>query len=151
MSSLTKSADKIEKKWRTALIINLIVIVWFGLVPYIFAPCSGLIETAAGGTVPMKCHWFAMAERALLLPLLGLGLTGFFLKQYEARQVLAIAQLLIAITVLLLPQSFVIGVCANTEMACNTTKPMIYLAVALIILSGIYQLTIAAKQKKYTL
>lgn len=99
----------------------------------------------------MKCHWFAMAEKVLLLPLLILCIFGFRLKQYEARQLLAITQLLIGVVVLLLPQSFVIGVCANAEMACNTTKMMIYVAAALVIVTSLYQLSVAAQQKKYTL
>jgi hypothetical protein len=108
-----------------------------GIVP-LFTDCLSQgksLTTTTGAVVPMKCHWTAVAEIAVAIPLLGVGLFYIFSKRKETTAILGIFGVTLGALVIAFP-TFLIGVCANPMMFCNMIeKPT-------LIISGI--LAIAA-------
>ena len=70
-------------------------------------------------TVPMKCHWTAIAEIALAVPLGGVGGMLFFGKRKETRRALSILGAILGAFVVLIP-TVLIGVCASDMMLCRS-------------------------------
>ena len=95
------------------------------LTPYILAPvCGGLIELKSGAMGFMKCHYTGQAELVLGALLLCVGLM-LFLPKIEKRWLGAVVAL-IGLAAILVPQGWVIGICAKDTMACHTTARWIY-------------------------
>jgi hypothetical protein len=91
------------------------------LVPvYIFPTCSKLIETAAGGTVPMKCFWTGRAEIGIGLLVLCGGVLLIVLKSPLARIGISLMTALTGILSFLIP-NLLIGGCSMPTMVCRTT------------------------------
>ncbi len=76
------------------------------------------LATAAGGQVPMKCHWTAIASIAMAIPLLATGVMQWFNKRRESQRALSILGAMMGVLVILLPTAL-IGVCAHPEATCN--------------------------------
>jgi hypothetical protein len=92
------------------------------------------LKLANGTTVPMKCHWTAMAAIATAIPLGIAGIVSGFSKRRETRRALMSSTAVLGAMVILLPTVF-IGVCANNEMLCNMImKPTLILSGSLAIL-----------------
>lgn len=116
-----------KKKIAAALcIVAGLAVVFFALVK---GPCTGTIATAAGGAVPMKCHWSFRAT-ALLGALMAIaGALELVCKSKEA--VIAAAVMGLALSVgIFLTLGPVIGICAKAEMLCRATAPFIKTAAA---------------------
>ena len=124
-------------KIAAALIVVLALVI--GLVPQ-FTDCQSqgkALTLQNGKTVPMKCHWTAIAEIGMAVPLLGLGAVTAVSKRKESRRILAGFGALLGVFVILLPTAL-IGVCASADMLCNSVmKPT-------LILSGILVIAISA-------
>ena len=110
-----------------------------GIAPQ-FLDCQsqGKSMTLANGmTVPMKCHWTAIAEIGLAVPLAATGGLSAFSKRKETKRNLSIMGIILGGFVILMPTSL-IGVCAS-GMPCHTVmQPLLILGGTLIIvLSGI--------------
>ena len=89
------------------------------LVPYgVFPVCEGLIATASGGAVPMKCFWTARAVAGLGALLLFAGLVLFFAKSPPVRFGVALMLLPVGLLTFLVPWKL-IGVCASEAMPCR--------------------------------
>lgn len=83
--------------------------------------CGGMLETTAGGLVPMKCHWAFLAE-CYVAPLGALAAFFALLSRHvAARRVSATMAAATAIVAVLLLSPLGIGVCANAEMQCNAS------------------------------
>jgi Domain of unknown function (DUF4418) len=130
-------------KIAAALVIVLALVI--GLVPQ-FTDCQSqgrALVLQNGKTVPMKCHWTAIAEIALAVPLFGLGAVMAFSKRKESRRIIAGLGALLGIFVILLPTAL-IGVCASADMLCNSVmKPT-------LIMSGILTIAISAAMVIYS-
>jgi hypothetical protein len=77
-----------------------------------------MMTTAEGMKVPMKCHWTALAEIGLAVPLLLIGIFNFTSKRRETFRNLNLIGLALGALVLAFP-TVLIGVCANKMMPCN--------------------------------
>jgi len=89
------------------------------LAPYVIFPvCDGLVATASGGAMPMKCFWTARAAAGLGGPLLFAGLVLFFAESPAVRFGVALMLLPIGLLILLVPWKL-IGVCAAEAMPCH--------------------------------
>jgi hypothetical protein len=106
----------------------------------VFPPCSACIETAAGGCMPMKCHWTFRAEIPIAILLLLTAVGQFFLKQTESRCLSSLFLLASSIVGLLLMTNVVIGICAHDGSMCGLTALVSGTAYALIIVAAIIQL-----------
>lgn len=107
-------------------IIAGLAVAFFALVK---GPCTGTIATAAGGAVPMKCHWSFRAT-ALLGALMAIaGALELVCKSKEAVIAAAVMGMALAVGVFL-TLGPVIGICAKAEMLCRATAPFIKAAAA---------------------
>lgn len=95
--------------------------------------CTGMIETAAGGAVPMKCHWSIRVCVLLGVLLTAMAIVQIFMKTKEGRLVSAGIGLLLACSLILTLSSTVIGVCGKEEMICRSTASMIRICAGLSI------------------
>jgi hypothetical protein len=107
------------------------------LVPVcIFPTCSKLIETAAGGTVPMKCFWSGQAEIGIGLLILCGGVLLVVLKSPLMRIGISIMTALSGLLGLAVP-ALLIGGCEMPTMACRmTTFPSLYVLSILTVAVG---------------
>ncbi len=117
------------------IVLSLVV----GIAPQ-FLDCQSqgkAIALANGKTVPMKCHWTAIASIGLAVPLAATGGLSAFSKRKETRRNLSILGIILGAFVILMPTSL-IGVCTSGMMCETVMKPLLILGGSLIIvLSGI--------------
>lgn len=110
------------------LIIALALVI--AIVP-IFTDCLAngkTLTTADGRSVPMKCHWTAIAEIGLAIPLALVGVLNFTSKRKESLRSLNLIGLTLG-TLVILFATVLIGVCPNPMMACNMIeKPTLILS-----------------------
>jgi predicted membrane channel-forming protein YqfA (hemolysin III family) len=107
-----------------------------GILPQ-FTECAGVLKLANGMTAPMRCHWTAIAEMALSVPLAVLGVLLFINKKNESRRSLSILGALLGTFVVLLPTTL-IGVCKSNMMACrNLMLPALVISGGLIVVASI--------------
>jgi hypothetical protein len=106
-----------------------------GIVP-LLTDCQSqgrALTLADGRTVPMKCHWTAIAEIAVAVPLLVTGALLAISKRRETGRNLTILGGVLGVLVILIP-TVLIGVCANPDMLCNLVmKPALILAGGLVV------------------
>jgi hypothetical protein len=88
------------------------------------------LTTADGKSVPMKCHWTAIAEIGLAVPLFLVGIFDITSKRRETFRTLNLIGLALGALVIAFP-TVLIGVCANKMMPCNMIE------LPALILSGI--------------
>ncbi len=107
-----------------------------GILPQ-FTDCAGLLKLANGMTAPMRCHWTAIAELALAVPLAAIGAMMFFSKTRENGRSLSILAGILGVFVVLMPTTL-IGVCKSNMMACrNLMLPALVITGALIVVASV--------------
>ncbi len=107
-----------------------------GILPQ-FTECAGVLKLANGMTAPMRCHWTAIAELALSVPLAALGAMLFFSKKNESRRNLSIMGAILGVFVVLMPTTL-IGVCKSNMMACrNLMLPALVISGGLIVVASL--------------
>jgi hypothetical protein len=115
-------------KFLGILLVALALVV--GLVP-VLTDCwsqGRALTTTTGMTIPMKCHWTALAEIGVAVPLGLVGLMALTRPGQAARRLLGLLGLALGALVVLFP-TVIIGVCANPAMPCNLIeKPALLLA-----------------------
>ena len=103
----------------------------------VIAPvCGGMVETAAGTQVPMRCHY---TGNALLLLGTALFVNAVLCAVRKEMAVCgAMAVMLSVLTFLTLSSSVGMGICMNSSMACHFTAAFIkVLGAAGIVIGGI--------------
>jgi hypothetical protein len=102
------------------------------LVPaFIFPTCTTLVETAAGGAMPMKCLWSGRAEIGVGLLILCGGALLIVFKAPLIRIGISIMTALAGFLGLLIP-ALLIGGCGMATMTCRmTTFPALYVLTVL--------------------
>ena len=119
---------------KTMGIIIIILALVIAIVP-IFTDCLAngrTLTTADGRSVPMKCHWTALAEIGLAVPLALIGVLNFTSKRKETLRSLNLISLALGTLVILFP-TVLIGVCPNEMMPCNMIeKPTLILSGILV-------------------
>jgi hypothetical protein len=122
------------------LIVALALVI--GIVP-LFTDCLAhgkTLTTADGRSVPMKCHWTALAEIGLAVPLALAGVFNITSKRKETLQTLNVMGLALGVLVILFP-TVLIGVCANPDMPCNLVeKPVLILSGVLVMAASLIAL-----------
>jgi hypothetical protein len=115
---------------KTMGILMIALALVIAIVP-IFTDCLAngrSLTTADGRSVPMKCHWTALAEIGLAIPLALVGILNFTSKRKETLRSLNLIGLALGALVILFP-TVLIGVCANPMMECNMIeKPTLILS-----------------------
>ena len=94
------------------------------LIVKVFAPvCTGMVKTAAGKEIPMKCHYTSQ-----ILVLLGIILLVNAIIYAIRKDAFTSGAILVAVSVvaiLVLNPTRGVGVCKSPEMACNLTAPIV--------------------------
>ena len=86
----------------------------------IWAPvCGKMLELVSGKQVPMKCHWAGQAALAVCAIIAVCALVALLTKKGHRGLMVVNAA---SAVMLLLVFTKLIGVCASTEMRCQTTK-----------------------------
>lgn len=113
----------------------------------VFAPvCTGMVETAAGKQIPMRCHYTSQALVFLGIILLVNALVYAVRKEAVTSGVIAVVASILAI--LSLSSTLGMGVCMNPEMACNLTAPIVKVVGAIGVLIGIVSIYLGIKSSK---
>jgi hypothetical protein len=116
-------------------ILMIVLALIIAIVP-IFTDCLAhgrSLATADGRSVPMKCHWTAIAEIGLAVPLALIGVFNLTSKRRETFQALNLTGSALGVLVILFP-TVLIGVCASAMMPCNMVeKPALILSGILVI------------------
>jgi hypothetical protein len=137
-------------KIAAAIIVVLALVI--GILPQ-FTDCQSqgrAIALQNGKTVPMKCHWTAIAEIGMAVPLVGVGTVMGVTKRKESRRIIAGLGALLGIFVILFPTRL-IGVCASADMLCNSVmKPTLILSGIVIIAISLATLIISERQAEQT-
>jgi hypothetical protein len=110
--------------------ISIVMALVIGIVP-VFTDCLSQgksLQLANGKTVPMKCHWTGIAEIAVAVPLVLVGLAQIFSKRKETTNLASLFGVVLGTLAVLFPTAL-IGVCANPSMLCNMVmRPMLIAA-----------------------
>lgn len=123
-----------EKKRRIAAVIAVVISLTLLIVPRIF-PVGMLVETVSGSKIPMEGFYAFQAEFLIALASLLVAGTLFFLKEAEARRLSGLFLALLGAIVILIPQSWVIGVCNHDN---RFTVAWTIIGGLLLILAGLY-------------
>lgn len=101
-------------------------------------PCEGMIETAKGMEVPMKCHWTDVALLYLAVATIVVGIANIIKNSKSILELIGMGVLSIAITM----NNVGIGVCKMEGMACHTMKTFAIVIGVVFIVLGILQMFI---------
>src|SRR5512138_1973572 len=120
---------------KTIGILMIVLALVIAIVP-LFTDCLAngrSLTTADGRSVPMKCHWTAIAEIGTAVPLALIGVFNLTSKRKETFQALNLVSAVLGAFVILFP-TVLIGVCANPMMSCNLImRPTLILSGMLVI------------------
>ena len=113
-----------RKLWKLLMGLSFVLGLVLVVLSLLKGGCSGTIETAAGGTVPMKCHWAfrAVAGQAAVVAVLSLVAVCF--KASSRRRALALSIILVDLLILAVLY-FLIGVCGSAAMACVGNRTLV--------------------------
>lgn len=113
----------------------------------VIAPvCTGMLETAAGKQVHMKCYYTGVVAVLLAVLFLVNGAVCFATKQKISCGAMTVALAVYAFIVL--NDTMGIGICANPDMACNVTAPYIKLCATLELIAGAASVFLGMKESK---
>lgn len=98
------------------------------------------IETAAGGTVPMKCHWTFIATSFVAIIGIVTALLALIDSTKEGRRTAAIATAVSTLVVILLTSPLGIGLCGNADMHCHQTALVVWIASGISLIAAIIQI-----------
>jgi hypothetical protein len=106
------------------------------------------LTLADGRTLPMKCHWTAIAELVLGIPLAILGIELLLSRHKETRMALGILGTTMGLFIILIPTTL-IGVCMMGEMLCNSVmKPALILAGSLVAVCSLIIAIVSGRQEE---
>lgn len=124
------------KKSQYISIATVLVGIFILLTPYVIAPvCDSLVEMKSGMLTYMKCHYTANVAILLGALIIIVGLLGLFKKHHDRLNGIIIGAL--GVSLMIIPQSWVIGVCASEKMSCQLTKTVLTVEGAVVVLLGI--------------
>jgi hypothetical protein len=131
-------------------VVLIIVALIVSIVPQ-FTDCysQGLqIDLGGGKFIPMKCHWTAIGEIAVAVPLLAAGILMFVAKRKETFNTLSILGLILAVLIILLPTQM-IGVCAMPIHTCVTEmKPVLLISGVVGLIASLVAILYSARIKE---
>jgi hypothetical protein len=140
----------VMKKALGAAIVLLALVI--AIVP-LFTDCLSQgrsLTTKDGKSVPMKCHWTAIAEIGIAVPLALTGLFNLRKQRKDSARPIAIIGIASGALAILYP-TVLIGVCANPDMICNMVmRPILITAGTLAIAASIIQFVSARDPELHT-
>lgn len=107
--------------------------------------CTGMLETAAGKQVHMKCYYTSVVLILLAVLLLVNAILCMVKREKVVSGIMAVA--ISVVVFLILNDSVGIGVCANPDMACNMTVPFVKVCGAIGVIVGAISTYLGLKEK----
>lgn len=101
--------------------------------------CMGMIETAEGAQVPMKCHWAFAATRMTGIAGCIIAILACVAKTAEGRRMASIASLVTAVATMAIVSPMGIGTCTHAESMCHGTATIVYALCAIVIIIALVQ------------
>ena len=130
-------------------IIIMVVAIAIAVIPH-YSDCQSqgkYLTTSAGAQVSMKCHWTAVAEIAVGVPLLAVGALIATSRRKSNLFQLGIMGIIVGTFVILLPNKL-IGVCSTPTMVCHTfMNPSLTILGSLAIIFSLITLLLARKSE----
>ena len=124
---------------KTIGILLIILALVIGVAP-LLTDCTAhgrSLTTDTGKSIPMKCHWTALAEIGVAVPLALIGLFNITSKRKETLQTLSVIGLALGVMTILFP-TVLIGVCVNPDMPCRMIElPTLILSGILVIVASL--------------
>ena len=108
------------------------------LTPKFVPPCTRQIETAAGYSVPMHCHWTFQIEFLLAISIVIVSVALWFVHHHEALRVLGGVLVLFSGLVYAVTQPWGIGLCGSSKMHCNQSAHWLWIWAGLLALDGAF-------------
>ena len=105
--------------WKILSSVTAIIMAAISLIAFFAIDACPMIETAAGGSVPMKCHWAFTAESWIGLIGITTGLLCATAKTMEGRRIAALTTLVVAVIVIMILTPAGIGICAHDDSSCH--------------------------------
>lgn len=133
-------------------VILVVLALTIGIVPQ-FTDCQSqgkAIILANGKTIPMKCHWTAIAEIAVAVPLAMVGALLFVSKCKETKLVLSVLVGVLGAFALLMP-TVLIGVCSSGMLCEIVMSPILVLCGILVMVASVISLILSIRQKESVL
>lgn len=124
--------------WKVLGIAGLILGLLIIATPSNLAPvCEHGLELKSGMMTYMKCHWTGQAEKLLGFLVMVNSLIILLANNAEVKKGLSLMLGALGVAVLLVPKDYVIGICANPQMSCNTTVSFLTIWAGLLIILAI--------------
>jgi len=109
-----------DKKWKVAAWIAVGLSIALIVIPRVF-PICGAMETASGQVSHTRCYYTYQAEFLLSLSALLVSASLFFIRGAEGRRLGGLFLALLGALTILLPQSWIIGICSEPDAHCHLT------------------------------
>ena len=94
----------------------------------------------------MKCHWSAIAEVAIGIPLLASSIMLLITKQRSVKISMGVMGIVLGVMAALIP-AYLIGVCGMATMICRMVMlPAVLLASGLVVLASVAVVILAASR-----
>jgi len=133
MGSLTKKVkvQNLSNVVACALAVALVA------TPRLIPSCTHGIAAASGASIPMRCHWTFQVEFLLAVATLVAAGALWVVEHFEARRVVALGLVLLALLIMAVPLPWVVGLCGNPAMACHQTAHWFWLWSGLLAVDGL--------------
>ncbi len=134
-----------DKAWKICSWIAFVLLVAISAVATAIGGCDKQVETAAGGQMPMKCHWAMIAVALIAWPGLFSNIAATYSKESLVRRIATFGHAASALMILA-DLYYSIGICASAEMQCHMSALAITILCAITVVLDIV-LIILAKPK----
>ena len=128
-----------RRAWMLLAVVGVMAMAAVVAVSVLMGGCAKPVETAAGGTVPMKCHWTFVATTLVGAAGVVTALLALAGRTKEGRRFAIIATVAVAAATVLLTTPAGIGLCANPDMSCHQTGLVLWVAAGIALVVGIVQ------------
>ena len=92
----------------------------------------------------MRCHWTFQVERLLAISVLFVAGSLWIVRRADSRRVIGAVLAWFGLLVVAVTQSWVVGLCGHSEMACHQTAHWLWLWAGCLVAVGV---TIAARMR----
>jgi predicted membrane channel-forming protein YqfA (hemolysin III family) len=117
------------KKYKLLSWSAIIISIFLLILPRLIPICDGIMDGH-----PMECHYTYQAEFVITLLAVIISASLLVLRSTEARSLAGFVIVLLGISIIVLPQSWAIGICENG--ACGKTTFFATIAATLLAIAG---------------
>ena len=134
-----------NKKKVVFVVLLLLVSAAAILITMCTGPCTGKIETAAGGEVPMKCVWAAKAVIMVSVLPVCISVSQFFVKSGNTLRLTAVLLMICSIVIIIITSSAGIGVCEAEGMKCGKMAMLVRADMTALLIISFFEIFLAGR------